>query len=131
MTKLVFIDLDFNELTGTLPLEIYSLTNLETLDLNDNILEGDIDSIGVLERLQFLQLQSNQFTGTIPEAIGNLTMMNTFNLHENLFSGTMPESVCDLRQDNGGFLQSLIADCGNSSGLGPDIQCDCCSSCRG
>ena len=54
LTKLVFIDLDFNELTGTLPLEIYSLTNLETLDLNDNILEGDIDSIGVLERLQFL-----------------------------------------------------------------------------
>ena len=73
----------------------------------------------------------NQFTGTVPEDVGNLTMMTTFNLHENLFTGTMPESVCDLRESLGGFLQSLIADCGNITGFGPDIECECCSSCRG
>ena len=73
----------------------------------------------------------NEFTGTVPEEMGNLTMMTTFNLHENSFSGTMPESVCDLREGNGGLLKSLIADCGNSTAFGPEIDCDCCSSCRG
>lgn len=157
------MDLDFNELTGSLPGALFSLTNLETLDLNDNFLEGNIDLIGIFENLQFLQLQSkccfptvdhfgnkilspwgilitltscfvftgNQFTGIVPEDMGNLTMMTTFNLHENAFSGTMPESVCDLRENNGGLLKSLIADCLNTTTFGPDISCDCCSSCRG
>ena len=52
------MDLDFNELTGSLPTALFSLTNLETLDLNDNFLEGGIDLISVFENLQFLQLQS-------------------------------------------------------------------------
>jgi len=58
LTNLVFVDLDFNELTGILPTELYLLTKLETLDLNDNLLEGNIDSIGVFENMEFLQLQS-------------------------------------------------------------------------
>jgi Leucine-rich repeat (LRR) protein len=56
----VFVDLDFNELTGSLPATLYSLTNLETLDLNDNFLEGNIGSIGVFSNLGFLQLQSKR-----------------------------------------------------------------------
>ena len=72
----------------------------------------------------------NQFTGTVPEDMGNLILMTTFNLHENLFTGTIPESVCDLRDTNGGLLKSLIADCANNTVFGPDIECDCCSSCR-
>jgi Leucine-rich repeat (LRR) protein len=58
LTKLVFLDLDFNELTGSLPTSLYSLTDLETLELNDNFLEGDIYWIGVFSNLEFLQLQS-------------------------------------------------------------------------
>ena len=52
------MDLDFNQLTGSLPTTLFSLTDLETLDLNDNLLEGDIGLMGVFENLQFLQLQS-------------------------------------------------------------------------
>ena len=73
----------------------------------------------------------NQFTGTVPEDVGSLSLMTTFNLHENLFTGVIPESVCALRESNGGILKSLIADCANSTAFGPDIECDCCSSCRG
>lgn len=35
-------DLDFNQLTGTIPTEIFDLTNLFQLDLNDNFLVGTI-----------------------------------------------------------------------------------------
>ena len=69
LTKLVFIDLDYNELTGSLPSTMSLLTNLETLDLNDNFLEGDIDLIGFLANLQFLQLQG-KFLSTIIADLG-------------------------------------------------------------
>ena len=58
LTKLVFVDFDFNELSGSIPSEMYLLTNLSTLDLNDNQLTGNIDQIGDFVDLEFLQLQS-------------------------------------------------------------------------
>ena len=61
MTNLIFVDLDYNKLTGSIPTELYALTDLETLDLNDNLLTGNIDSMGVFGNLEFLQLQSKWF----------------------------------------------------------------------
>ena len=61
---------------------------------------------------------------------GALTRMTTFNIHDNFFTGTMPMSVCDLLEDNGGTLKSLIADCENVAGIGPEIECSCCTGCR-
>ena len=61
MTNLIFVDIDYNKLTGSIPTELYSLTDLETLDLNDNLLTGNIDSMGVFGNLEFLQLQSKWF----------------------------------------------------------------------
>ena len=55
------MDIDYNKLTGSIPTELYSLTDLETLDLNDNLLTGNIDSMGVFGNLEFLQLQSKWF----------------------------------------------------------------------
>ncbi|KAG7342643.1 RHS repeat-associated core domain containing protein [Nitzschia inconspicua] len=134
LTNLLFIDLDFNALSGSLPTELYLLTGLTELDLNDNQLTGNVDQIGVLVNLEFLQLHANDFSGTIPEDMGNLVLMRTFTVHRTWFSGTMPESVCSLRDINGGNLQSLIAECNEIPGIGPQIECktpECCSSCRG
>lgn len=131
LENLIFIDLDFNQLTGSIPTELFLLTNLQTLDLNDNFLTGNIESISVFGDLEFLQLQTNEFTGTVPEAMGLLTRMTTFNIHENLFTGSMPESVCALRNTTGGLLKSLIADCAASPGGElPEMECNCCTSCR-
>ena len=55
------MDLDYNKLTGSIPDTLYSLTNLATLDLNDNLLTGGVGSIGALDKLEFLQLQSKKF----------------------------------------------------------------------
>jgi hypothetical protein len=122
---LIFLDLDFNLLTGTLPPELFTLVGLNQLDLNNNFLEGNVDGIGSLTDLEFLQLHINSFTGTIPEAVGDFSGLSTFTLHETFFTGTMPDSVCTL-VGNGG-LTSLIADC---EGVDADIECTCCTDCR-
>lgn len=51
-----FLDFDFNQLSGSLPSELYLLTGLEQLDLNDNQLTGNVDQMGALSNLEFLQL---------------------------------------------------------------------------
>jgi hypothetical protein len=129
LTHLIFIDLDFNQLTGSLTSQLLSLTSLTQLDLNNNQLTGSINGIGVFPNLTFLQLHANNFTGTVPEAVGTYTRLTAFTLHETSITGTMPQSVCDLRANagNGGVLTSLIADCSLPN---PQIVCTCCSDCR-
>jgi hypothetical protein len=51
-----FVDFDFNALSGSLPTELYLLTDLIQLDLNNNQLTGNVDQLGVFVDLEFLQL---------------------------------------------------------------------------
>jgi Leucine-rich repeat (LRR) protein len=62
LSSLIFIDLDFNQITGTL-LPFYSLTNLTQLDLNDNKFTGNIDGLGGYPFMEFLQIHRNDLTG--------------------------------------------------------------------
>jgi len=39
----------------------------------------------------------------------------------------MPESVCMLRKNRGGPLETLLADC---NGENPKVECDCCTGCN-
>lgn len=131
MSSLIFLDLDFNDLSGTIPTELYLLTGLTQFDVNNNRLSGNIDQIGVFEQLEFLQIHSNLFAGEIPASMGALTRMTTFTLHGTGFVGAIPNEVCALRDINGGLLSSLIADCGIPIGaVAPEIACACCSDCR-
>lgn len=77
---------------------------------------------------------ANGFSGTIPEEMGNLSQMRVATIYQTFFSGTMPQSVCALRDINGGNLQSLIAECDDIPGTGPQFVCEaptCCTDCRG
>jgi hypothetical protein len=129
LTNLIFIDFDFNELSGSLSSELLSLSSLTQLDLNDNMLTGSINGIGVFPNMTFLQLHANAFTGTVPEGVGTFSSLGAFTLHDSNISGTMPQSVCNLRPTAGlgGRLTSLIADCSEPN---PNIACSCCSDCR-
>lgn len=129
LTNLIFIDLDFNQLTGSLHSELLSLSSLTQLDINDNQMTGSVSGIGVFPAMEFLQLHNNSFTGTVPEAVGTYSKLEAFTLHESRITGTMPLSVCGLLRNVslGGVLDSLIADCG---GLEPEIMCECCTDCR-
>jgi hypothetical protein len=130
LANLIFIDLDFNELTGSLSSELLSLSSLTQLDLNDNKMTGSINGIGGFPDMEFFQIHNNNFSGTVPEAVGTYVGMTAFTLHGTSITGTIPESICSLRAPSG-VLTSLIADCKPGvGGVAPDMQCDCCSDCR-
>jgi hypothetical protein len=56
------MDFDFNDLSGSLPTELYILTDLVQLDLNNNRLTGTVDQLGVFLDLEFLQLDGTHDT---------------------------------------------------------------------
>ena len=64
------LELQNNALTGEIPVELGSLTNLEQLRLNDNQLTGEIpNGLGLLQNLTLLHLSGNQLTGCVPAAL--------------------------------------------------------------
>ena len=100
LTNLTYLNLRSNDLTGSIPTEIGNLTNLTNLGLYGNDLTGSIPSeIGNLTYLISLYLSSNQLTGSIPSEIGNLTNLTDLFLSSNQLTGEIPESICDLNID--------------------------------
>ena len=91
------LDLENNNLTGTLPSEIGDLTSLETLRLWENSLSGAIPSaIANLTRLEVLFLGGNSLSGEIPAEIANLTSLLELYLYNNSLSGAIPAEIGDL-----------------------------------
>ena len=77
--------------------EVYSVEDTDSLDLSNNQLTGEIPSeIGSLTNLTLLTLNGNQITGEIPPEIGNLTNLEYLYLYNNQLTGVIPESICDL-----------------------------------
>ena len=69
------IDLDFNDLSGTIPPELGDLTYLEELDLGYNDLSGEIPpELGNLAHLEYLYLNSNELSGAIPPELDNTNL---------------------------------------------------------
>ena len=65
-----------------LPLELWSLTELELLWINGNKLESIDASIGLLHHLQVVKLNGNRLT-RLPEEIGNLHKLQRLWAHNN------------------------------------------------
>ena len=86
-----------NELTGTLPDELFGLSNLRELYLNFNRFSGRIPTdIKRMSNLEKLYLFHNRLEGQIPAAIGSLLGITDLVLSGNAFSGTLPNELNDL-----------------------------------
>ena len=97
LSYLEVLDLDGNQLTGTIPSELGSLSNLEELDLGSNNLTGTIPSeLGNLSALTVLSLQFNELTGPIPPELGNLSNLKELLFKENKLTGTIPPELGNL-----------------------------------
>ncbi|KAK9286827.1 hypothetical protein L1049_015232 [Liquidambar formosana] len=94
LSELQSLDLSYNKgLTGSLPSQIGSLTNLSNLILVGCSFSGLIpDMFGSLKQLTYLSLNSNRFIGKIPPSIGNLSNLYWLDLAENQLTGTIPVS---------------------------------------
>jgi Leucine-rich repeat (LRR) protein len=97
LRTLKYIYISFNELTGTLSNNIENLHNLVVLWASYNKLEGAIPAgLGNIDSLKTLYLNNNQFGGSIPATIGNLSKLENLNLSFNNFSGAVPEGLTGL-----------------------------------
>jgi len=87
---------DFN-ITGTLPVEIGDLSELDYLDLRNNAIGGMIPpEIGNLIKLERLFLNSNELTGPIPVEMGEMRQLRECILYFNQLSGDIPLELFNL-----------------------------------
>ncbi|XP_059438783.1 receptor-like protein EIX2 [Corylus avellana] len=93
------IDLSSNNLSGEIPDNITSISELVIMNLSMNHLIGRIpNKIGNLQMLQSLDLSMNELYGPIPQSLSSLNFLSRLNLSFNNLSGKIP---------NGDQLQTL------------------------
>ncbi|ORY22952.1 L domain-like protein, partial [Rhizoclosmatium globosum] len=91
LTNLTTLNLIGNNLEGSIPAGIGHLTSLQNLNLQQNSLVGPIpQEIGKLINLYHLNLENNKLTGEIPRVVGNLKRLNECWLSKNELSGPIP-----------------------------------------
>ena len=97
LTKLTSLDLSYNGLSGAIPPGLRGLSQLTTLDLSANGLSGAIPpELGDLSSLDELYLHDNALSGAIPPELGNLSSLEELYLHDNALSGAIPPELGNL-----------------------------------
>ena len=88
-----------NTLTGPIPAELGSLSNLTVLDLWGSAVTGPIPAeLGSLSNLTVLSLGVNELTGPIPAELGSLSNLTSLILWGNELTGPLPVGLTSLRQ---------------------------------
>ncbi|KAL7229133.1 hypothetical protein ACSBR2_007769 [Camellia fascicularis] len=97
--NLVLLDLSANNLSGTIPKEVFDISSLSILlNLSQNHLTGSLPlNIGNLINLGSLDLSENKLLGEIPVTLGSCVKLEILYLQVNLFRGTIPSSLRFLR----------------------------------
>ena len=97
LSNLKRLELGNNKLTGEIPTELGDLINLESLILGSNLLTGEIPmELGSLSNLRVLGLGSNQLTGEIPMELGSLSNLETLVMNINQLTGEIPNELGNL-----------------------------------
>ncbi|XP_027364685.1 receptor-like protein EIX2 [Abrus precatorius] len=91
---MTLVDLSSNDLSGTIPPQLFSLIGLHSLNLSFNKLEGRIpEEIGNMKNMESLDLSSNQLWGEIPQSMSSLSFLGVLNLSFNNLTGKIPSGT--------------------------------------
>merc|ERR1712066_977178 len=104
-------------------------SSLQLLDLDGNDLSGSIPTwYGLMTNLHALMLNRNELTGTIPDALTKLDKLKVLLLDGNNLTGSA-KGIC--ASPMGLKLDHFIADCyPGRSGVEPaEVDCRCCTLC--
>ncbi|GJW94318.1 leucine-rich repeat-containing protein [Tanacetum coccineum] len=100
LTKLVYLNMWYNNFNSSIPRQLFQLTNLRYLTMSYNYLDGVLSpEVGKLRNLESLYLHGNSLSGNIPKEIGNLTNLRDLGMRSNLLEGKQDPEL--------GSLQSL------------------------
>lgn len=92
--NLIVVDFSNNELTGSIPAQMWSLVGLVQLNLSRNRLTGGIPSnLGHMQNLESLDLSINNLSGQLPESMSQMHFLGTLNVSYNNFSGRIPSGT--------------------------------------
>ncbi|XP_058748312.1 receptor-like protein 7 isoform X2 [Vicia villosa] len=91
LTTFTTIDLSNNMFEGEIPHVIGESISLKGLNLSNNEITGNIpQSLSNLRSLEWLDLSRNQLMGEIPMALTNLNFLSVLNLSQNHLEGAIP-----------------------------------------
>ena len=97
LRNLTWLRLRYNDLTGPIPPSIGQLDNLVRLELGSNQLTGPIPSeLSQLRHLEKLELWANRLTGSIPPELGRLVSLDALTLGSNQLTGSVPPELGQL-----------------------------------
>ncbi|KAI5331847.1 hypothetical protein L3X38_021973 [Prunus dulcis] len=90
-TKLEFLVLSVNNLSGPIPSYLGNIVTLQALALESNLFSGTIPpELGKLINMEILYLRANNLTGELPVSLTNMTKLRTLWIGSNNFTGKIP-----------------------------------------
>ncbi|KAH3760891.1 LRR-GTPase of the ROCO family [Pelomyxa schiedti] len=99
LSTILYINLENNTLTGSIPAAVSNLSAVELISFMWNNLDGTVPSeLGNLPYLEHIWLAENNLAGTVPSSLFSLTRLLSLDLGGNLLTGTIPPSVCNVSE---------------------------------
>ncbi len=114
------VNLNYNNLIGTIPASVSNLKNLQAFNLIHNQLSGDLQDIlpeiTDLTNLTHINWQLNQLSGNIPPEIGDITSLVYICLTHNQLTGNIPPEIGNLAN-----LETIYLGTNQLTGIPPEI----------
>jgi Leucine-rich repeat (LRR) protein len=95
--KIREIHFAWNQFEGSIPEDVFELTQAGKLYMNNNHFSGRIPTdVGKMTNLMELWLWDNKFTGPLPSEIGLLSTLDVLSVKQNELSGAIPSEIQNL-----------------------------------